>query len=43
MNGVYAGNAGAISCLIKDFITTKNLAYPLALRELSTDASAALQ
>jgi len=31
MEGMYAGNAGAIFCRIKEFITTKNMAYYSAL------------
>jgi len=43
MDGLYAENAGAIFCLVQGFITKKMAAFHLALRELSREASAALQ
>ena len=43
MDGLYAENAGAIFCLVQGFITMKMAAFQHALRELSQEASAALQ
>jgi hypothetical protein len=43
MDGLYAENAGAIFCLVQDFITMKMAAFRHTLRELSQEASAALQ
>jgi hypothetical protein len=43
MDGWYAENAGAIFCLVQGFITMKMAAFQHALRELSQEASAALQ
>jgi len=43
MDGWYAENAGAIFCLVQNFITMKMVTYHLALRELSQKVSAALQ
>jgi hypothetical protein len=41
MDGLYAENAGANFCLVQGFITIKMVAFHLALRELSQEASAA--
>jgi hypothetical protein len=43
MDGLYAENAGAIFCLVQGFITMNMAAFRHALRELSQEATAALQ